>query len=113
MKKILLLLILLTSSIAFSQEAAWVYFTDKPNAATFLASPITMLTQRSLDRRTNQGIALDTKDVPVDLSYINSIDNTAGVTVMAKSKWLNAVYVMGSQTAIQSLKTQFSFISST
>ena len=112
MKKILLLLILLTSSIAFSQEAAWVYITDKPNAATFLASPITMLTQRSLDRRTNQGIVLDTKDVPVDLSYINSIDNTAGVTVMAKSKWLNAVYVMGSQTAIQALKTQFSFISS-
>jgi len=112
MKKFLLLIFLFSVSFAFSQEAAWVYFTDKPNAATFLASPLTMLTQRSLDRRSRQSIALDTKDVPVSLSYINSIDNTAGVTVMAKSKWLNAVYVIGFQSNIEGLKSKFSFISS-
>jgi serine protease AprX len=112
MKKLLLFILLFSISFAFSQEAAWVYFTDKPNQATFLANPLTMLTQRSLDRRSKQGIALDTKDVPVSLSYINSLDNTAGITVMAKSKWLNAVYILGSQTAIQALKTTYSFISS-
>ena len=112
MKKTLLLFLLLVSAIGFSQEAAWVYFTDKPNTATYLANPLTMLTQRSLDRRTKQGIALDTKDVPVSLSYINSIDNTGSVTVMAKSKWLNAVYVIGLQSDIAGLKSKFSFISS-
>jgi len=112
MKKLLLLFLLFASSIAFSQEAAWVYFTDKPNEATYLANPLTMLTQRSIDRRTRQNIALDSKDVPVSSSYINSLDNTAGITVMAKSKWLNAVYVIGSQSAIQLLKSTFTFISS-
>ncbi|MDD3005806.1 MAG: peptidase S8, partial [Flavobacterium sp.] len=63
MKKTLLL-ILLAFNLGFSQEDAWVYFTDKPDAATYLADPLTMLTQRSLDRRTAQGIALNNTDVP-------------------------------------------------
>jgi hypothetical protein len=96
MKKLLLIFLLFASSIAFSQEAAWVYFTDKPNQATYLANPLTMLTQRSIDRRTRQNIALDTKDVPISLSYINQVDAVSGITVKAKSKWLNAVYVFGS-----------------
>ncbi|MFK5891066.1 MAG: S8 family serine peptidase [Flavobacteriaceae bacterium] len=113
MKKLLLLISLFSVSFAFSQEeAAWVYFTDKPNQATYLANPLTMLTQRSIDRRTRQNIVLDTKDVPVSSSYINSLDNTAGISVMAKSKWLNAVYVIGFQSDIAGLKTKFSFVSS-
>jgi len=112
MKKIVFFISLFTISFAFSQEAAWVYFTDKPNTSTYLANPLTMLSQRSIDRRTRQNITLDSKDVPVDLNYINSINNTSGINVKAKSKWLNAVYVTGSQSAIQSLKSIFSFISS-
>jgi len=112
MKKLLLFIFLFTITFAFSQEAAWVYFADKPNTSTYLANPLTMLSQRSIDRRTRQNITLDSKDVPVDLNYINSINNTSGITVKAKSKWLNAVYVTGSQSAIQSLKSIFSFISS-
>jgi hypothetical protein len=30
-----------------------------------------MLSQRALDRRTNQNIPLDLKDVPVELTYIS------------------------------------------
>lgn len=105
MKKTLLYLLLITSFVGFAQQDAWVYFTDKPDAATYLANPLTMLTQKSLDRRTAQNIALDVKDVPVFPSYITQITNATGITVMAKSKWLNALHIRGSIENIQQLAT--------
>ena len=57
-----------------------------------------------------QNIALDSKDVPLNTSYYNQIKNATGITVLAKSKWLNAIHVQGTQTAIKNLKATFSFI---
>lgn len=111
MKKLTLLLILFISYNSNAQQDAWVYFTDKPNSATFLANPLTILTQRALDRRTAQNIALDETDVPVHQPYIDQIGASTGITVMAKSKWLNSVHVRGSQSDIQALSL-FSFVSS-
>jgi hypothetical protein len=104
MKKIFIFLFLVSSFVGFSQEDAWVYFKDKPNSATYLSNPLTMLTQRALDRRTNQGIVLDIKDVPIYQPYIDAIIASTGITVKAKSKWLNCVHVRGSQANINSLK---------
>jgi subtilisin family serine protease len=93
----------------FSQEDAWVYFKDKPGSQVFLAKPLDMLTQRSLDRRTNQNITLNTTDVPVEKSYISQVKATSGITIMAKSKWLNALHIRGTQANILALKS-FSFV---
>lgn len=112
MKKLYFLLMLVAANFGFAQiEDAWVYFNDKPNSATFLANPLTMLTQRSLDRRTAQNISLDITDVPVEQTYITQITAATGITVMAKSKWLNALHIRGTQTDIQAL-TNFSFVNS-
>lgn len=110
MKKLLPLLAFLMSFQLFSQEDAWVFLKDKPNAATFIASPLTMLSQRALDRRTRQNIALDSKDVPIHSAYYSSIKSATGITVLAKSKWLNAIHVQGTQGNINNLKTNFSFV---
>lgn len=110
MKKTILLFLLIFN-LGFSQEDAWVYFSDKPNAANYLANPLTMLTQRSLDRRTAQGITLDDLDVPIAQTYIDQVIAATGITVKAKSKWLNALHVRGTQTDIQAL-TNLSFVSS-
>lgn len=105
-------LALLFYSIAFSQtEDAWVYFTGKPNAQSYLNNPLTMLTQRALDRRTAQNIAITIQDVPVEQTYIDQVDAANGITVMAKSKWLNCVHVRGTQTDISAL-TNLSFVQS-
>lgn len=93
----------------FSQEDAWVYFKDKPSAQTFLDQPLEMLTQRALDRRINQNIVLDLTDVPVEQSYINQVKLSSGITIMAKSKWLNALHIRGTQSNIAALKS-FSFV---
>lgn len=111
MKKLLLSVFLMASFFGFAQQDAWVYFTDKPDAATYLANPLTMLTQKSLDRRTAQNIALDVKDVPIFPAYITQITNATGITVMAKSKWLNALHIRGSVENIQLLEA-LSFVDS-
>ena len=102
MKNIWILFLLLSSSV-FAQEDAWVYFTAKPNADFYYANPLEMLSQRALDRRNAQNIALDNFDIPLAQSYIDAVDNANGITVMAKSKWLNAVHVRGNFTAISDL----------
>jgi serine protease AprX len=112
MKKIILIVFISFSFSAFSQEEdAWIYFNAKPNTATFLSNPLSMLTQRSLDRRTLQNIPLDLKDVPVYQPFIDQIEAAAGITVYAKSKWLNAVHVRGLLSEIQALST-LPFVSS-
>lgn len=109
--KILLFILFVNSSIYAQIEDAWVYFTDKPDEAYYLANPIEMLTQRALDRRTNQNIALDSRDIPISQAYINSITAANGITVMAKSKWLNALHIRGLQSDIQALAS-LSFVDS-
>ncbi|MBC5838186.1 S8 family peptidase [Flavobacterium muglaense] len=109
MKKGFLFFFMFLSTIGFAQEDAWVYFNTKTNAQPYYDTPLLMLSQRSIDRRVRQSIALDLKDVPIDVAYINQIKLVAGLTVKAKSKWLNAIHVRGTQAVINSLKN-FSFV---
>jgi hypothetical protein len=109
MKKLCLLFFVLFPLFVFSQEEAWVYFNAKANEQYYYNSPLQMLSQRALDRRTTQNIALDFKDVPINQSFISSIKAVSGIQVMAKSKWLNAIHVRGSQSNINSLK-DFDFV---
>lgn len=102
----------MVSNIIFSQEEdAWVFFTDKPNAQFYLDNPLQMLTQRALDRRAAQGITLSNSDAPIHQPYVNQVIAANGITVKAKSKWLNCVHVRGSVDDIQAL-TQLPFVQS-
>lgn len=109
MKRILLLVVLFATSGLFAQEDAWIFFRDKPNAAAFLSNPLTELSQRSLDRRTTQNIALDTKDAPLHQPYVDQITAATGITVLAKSKWLNMLHIRGTQANIAAL-SNLSFV---
>jgi serine protease AprX len=91
MKKLLFFLFLTTFLQIYGQEDAWVFLKDKPNKTTFLNNPLTMLSQRALDRRSKLVIPLDSIDVPVDQTYYNQIKNDVNINVLAKSKWLNAI----------------------
>lgn len=102
--KLLLFFLLFSSVKLFAQvEDAWVYFSDKPSETVFVSAPLTMLTQRAIDRRTRYNIPIDFKDIPVEASYIAQVQNAVGINVKAKSKWLNAVHVQGLQSDINNL----------
>lgn len=93
MKRVLFSSIILISGYLQAQtELVFVFFKDKPNKAAFFANPLSELTQKSLNRRTNLGIALNDQDAPIEASYVQNIKNL-GFTVSDQSKWLNGVAV--------------------
>lgn len=111
MKKLLLLLVVLFSPCLLAQEDAIVFFTDKEDVAISIANPISIMTQEAIDRKMLQNTPIDARDVPVNEDYITQIKNAVGITVYSKSKWMNCVYVRGSQSQIEDL-LNLAFVSS-
>jgi len=106
MKRLLFLFILSFLPIVLNaQQDAWIFLTDKENVAASIANPISILTQDAIDRKTNHNVTIDERDVPVNEAYIQQLKAIAGITVMAKSKWMNAVHVRGTETTINELTT--------
>ena len=104
MKKLILAFTILCIQQSFAQsQDAWVFFTDKENVEASLADPILIMTQEAIDRKILQGTPIDERDVPVNENYVTQIKNASGITVHSKSKWMNCVYVIGSQTNVEVL----------
>jgi serine protease AprX len=104
MKKLLLVVAILCIQQSFAQnQDAWVIFADKENVEASLADPILIMTQEAIDRKTLQGTPIDERDVPINENYVTQIKNASGITVLSKSKWMNCVYLIGSQSNIEAL----------
>ena len=73
MKKatVLLFLAFVVTHLQAQQYKYYVHFTDKNGSPYSLSEPTAFLSQRSLDRRSTKGIALDSLDLPVNPSYVN------------------------------------------
>lgn len=106
MKKIFTILSLGISLFSAAQtELVFVFFKDKPNKSAFYNNPLSELTQKSLDRRTNLGIPLTDQDAPIESAYIQNIRNL-GFMVTDYSKWLNGVAVNATSAQKQLLAQQ-------
>ncbi len=104
MRKLLFAIALIAVQFTFAQtQDALVFFADKENVQTSIDNPLTILTQEAIDRKTSHGVVIDERDVPVTEDYITQIKSATGITVFAKSKWMNAVYVQGTMTNIDNL----------
>ncbi len=102
MKNFLYFLCCISNAI-FAQQDAWVYFADKENVEVSIQNPITILSQQAIVRKSGHNIRIDSRDVPVNPSYISLLKAADGVRVMAKSKWMNAVHVRGEASDIRAL----------
>lgn len=104
MKKFVLIAILcvVQTSVAQPQDA-FVFFADKENVQASIDNPLTILTQEAIDRKAMHDVVIDERDVPVTPAYIDALKNATGITVVAKSKWMNCVYVQGTQGDIENL----------
>lgn len=94
----------------YAQQDAWVYFVDKLDVSQSIANPILILTQKAIDRKSFHNVVIDERDVPVNENYITQLKAQEGITVLAKSKWFNAVHIRGSEVNINALNN-LSFIS--
>lgn len=112
MKKLIFIIVFIClQTNLFAQQDARVYLVDKQNVASSISNPISILTQKAINRKNAHNVTIDVRDVPVNENYITQLKNAAGITVMAKSKWFNAVHVRGSQVDIEALSS-LSFVAS-
>lgn len=91
MKLYFLLFIAWLCSIANAQELVFIEFKDKPNASSYFANPLLMLSQDALQRRTDRKIEIDLRDVPIHQAYSEQIKSK--FEILGYSKWLNGVVV--------------------
>lgn len=77
---------------AAGQSYFWVGFTDKNNTPYSLTFPEDFLSDRAIERRIEQNIAIDSLDLPPNPEYIQEVLN-CGATFVHSSKWLNGITV--------------------
>ena len=100
----------LFANLAYSQdEYAWLYFTDKKNVNYLINNPHLILSPKSIQKKTNKGIIIDSRDVPINEDYVNTIKLQDEILVLAKSKWFNCLYVKGPLERLEDL-SQLEFI---
>lgn len=104
------LLIQLTGYTQFSKYI--IRFKDKNNSPYSLTTPSAYLSSKSIQRRINQNINIDSTDLPVNPSYIQAILNTGAVTLLNRSKWLNAITIKTNDAAALTAISNLSFVKS-
>ncbi len=84
----------------------WVYFSDKGNNLdAYFASPESVVSQKSLDRRAkvfSNDKLIDFSDLPVNQNYINVLIQN-GFELKQKSKWFNAISGYATQNEINQI----------
>ena len=89
--------------VATAQENRYmVFFKDKTSSPYSTAQPLDFLSQRAVDRRVRQGIAVTEVDIPVNENYIQGVRD-AGANVFFPTRWMNGVLVQCDATLIVSL----------
>lgn len=69
-----------------------VFFADKDNSPFSITNPTGFLSQRAISRRQKHGLAILAADIPVNESYVQTL-NTLGLSTYFRTKWLNGVLV--------------------
>lgn len=90
---------------AFSSDA-FIYrliLKDKGNPPFSVEQPEMFLSQKSIQRRIKQGLAVDSADLPIDSAYLNAIAGT-GAVIRAYGKWTKTVAVLISDTLVPTLE---------
>ncbi len=108
---ILFLLFLFIHQWTLAGEHRFVIFlSDKASTVFSIDRPEEFLSERAIQRREKQGIAITEEDLPVSENYVNQISGL-GVNVFFSSKWMNAVIVQMDSSMIEDL-SDLSFIDS-
>ena len=115
MKRVIFLFsLLIIINAGFSQSAGFLFkyrisFNDKNNSPYSVSNPSAFLTQKAINRRQNQGIAINQLDIPVNYFYIDSIRNL-GINIINQSRWFNSVIVSMTDTSALSTVRNYSFV---
>lgn len=84
---------LLMPAISWAQLQQYVlFFSDKDTVQFSTQQPAVFLSERAIERRKQQDIAVDFSDLPVNPAYLDALKKL-GIPVIYTSKWFNAALV--------------------
>lgn len=102
--KLVWFLLIMASGAAEAQVNRYmVFFTNKTGTPHTTGNPETFLSERAIQRRSNQNIPVISEDLPVTPSYIQDVKN-AGATVLYNTKWMNGVLVECDASLVSTLE---------
>ena len=99
------LFLMFAGAVHAQEDRYMVFFTDKAESAFSVDNPSAFLSERSIQRRTRQNIAVIEEDLPVNASYVEMVAQT-GAETYHTTRWLNGVLVQANEeelTAISAL----------
>jgi subtilisin family serine protease len=114
MRKILFILVaLFCFGLTHAQYSKYIIkFTNKTGTSGTLNNPSVFLSAKSIARRTRYNIGYDSTDLPVVVSYLDSLKAAGAVTVISYSKWLNQALISTTDAAALIKINKLSFIQS-
>jgi serine protease AprX len=90
--------------VSSAQENRYmIFFKDKAMSSYSTAQPLQFLSQRAVDRRIRQGIAVTEQDIPVNENYVESVRD-AGAGVFFRTRWMNGLLVQCEAALIPTLE---------
>ena len=108
-----LIIILLFNPVGSAQNFAKyrIEFADKNNNPYSIENPEEFLSQRAIQRRVSQSIAVTESDLPVNSVYIDSL-RSLGLRIINRSKWFNSVLIETGDTILLDTICKITFIDS-
>jgi subtilisin family serine protease len=88
----------------------WVEFTNKDGSPYSIENPEAFLSQRAIERRSDQGIEITEQDIPVNEDYINQVLELGDIELLLKSKWFNAITIETDDLGLIAAVEQLSFV---
>lgn len=113
MSKYYLLLMLAFSFTGHSFGQALRYsvqFKYKKAEGYSLSRPSAFLSEKAIQRRIKQKIAVDSSDLPINRTFLDSVWNIPGVHVVSSSKWMNRVLIETSDAEAINRINAFPFV---
>jgi serine protease AprX len=105
---IIAVLMTFTSMVASAQNRYMVFFKDKNGSSFIKSDSLAFLSPRALQRRADQGINIQSKDIPVNASYVQSIRDL-NVNTFFTTRWMNGVLVQCEASSIPGIEA-FAFV---
>ncbi len=108
---LLLCLILFTAINSYAQLTKYIVkFKDKTGSPFSINNPGEYLSQKAIERRAKQDIAIDVTDLPVSPAYLDSLRLSGDVSLLSQSKWLNQVCIETNDSTAISKINSFDFV---
>lgn len=98
-----------TAEAQRNYDLHWVAFHSKKGTPYSIWQPQAYLSARSLARRQQHNIPIDSTDLPVNPAYLKAVA-ARGFEVRYPSRWLNGAIVIGKMDSLERLKTELPFV---